>query len=76
MKLEDIKTGDEVVYIPKYLLTGDKNQMIKEENLEIVTSKNDYFVFVLFKGKNGSQATKAEDLFALRNRPDLIAKLS
>lgn len=75
MKIENISIGDEVVYIPKHLLMGEKANMIKEENLGVVTSKNDTYVFVRYKGNTGSQATLPEDLFTLENRPDLKEKL-
>jgi len=76
MKIELINIGDEVVYIPRHLLIGKKEEMVKEENLGVVTSKNDTYVFVKYKNNEGSQATKPDDLYTLRNRPDLIAKLS
>lgn len=75
MRHEDINIGDEVVYIPRHLLTGKKEEMVKDENLGIVTSKNDSYIFVRYKDKTGSQATSANDLFTLRNRPDLIHTL-
>jgi hypothetical protein len=75
MRLEDIKVDDKVVYIPDYLFMGDKTEMVKDENLGIVTSMNDTFVFVRYLGKNNSQATRAEDLYSIKNRPDLIEKL-
>lgn len=75
MKIEDISIGDQVVYIPKHLLMGSKALMVKHENLGTVTSKNDLYVFVRYVGKSHSQAT-IEDLFTLRNRPDLIEKLN
>ena len=71
MKHEDINIGDEVVYIPRHLLAGPKEKMVVEENIGIVTSKNDLYVFVRYKNA-GSQATLANELYALRNRPDLI----
>jgi len=77
MRHEDIKDGDFVVYIPKHLLTGPKDEMIQDRNLGVVTSKNDTYVFVRYPMINntGSQATRASDLFTLRNRPDLIEKI-
>lgn len=76
MNLKDIKEGDEVVYIPKYLLMGDKSKMVKTENLGIVTSKNETYVFVRYKNNTGSQATLPEDLYSLKNRPDLSTLLN
>jgi hypothetical protein len=75
MKHEEINIGDKVVYIPRHLLTGPKEEMVKDENLGIVTSKNDSYIFVRYKDKTGSQATSANDLFTLRNRPDLASLL-
>jgi len=75
MKTELINIGDEVVYIPKHLLVGEKSQMVKDENLGVVTSKNDTYIFVRYNGNTGSQATRPEDLYTLKNRPDLIEKL-
>ena len=40
MRLEDLNIGDPVVYIPHHLLIGDKDKMVKEENLGTVTNKN------------------------------------
>jgi hypothetical protein len=68
MKHSDINEGDKVVYIPHHLLVGDKNKMVEEKNLGVVTSKNDSYIFVRFKGNTGSQACKAEDLYTLKNR--------
>lgn len=64
--------GDEVVYIPPDLLIGEKSEMVKHENLGVVTSVNDMFVFVKYIGNTGSQATNPEDLFWIKNRPDLL----
>ena len=69
------KEGDYVIYIPDYLLNGPKNEMIKDKNLGIVTSKNDTYVFVKYFGNNGSQATRPDELFSLHNRLDLCIKL-
>ena len=71
MNITDIKVGDKVVYIPHRLLVGEKSKMIKEENLGEVTSLNDTYAFVRYKDKSGSQATKPEDLYSLKYRPDL-----
>ena len=72
MKHEDINVGDNVVYIPRHLLSGPKENMFKNENIGVVTSKNDKYIFVRYRDKSGSEATSANDLFTLRNRPDLI----
>jgi hypothetical protein len=71
MELNKIKIGDKVVFIPHHLLIGDKNAMVQEKNLGIVTSVNDHFAFVRFNNQTGSEACKANDLFTLDNRPDL-----
>lgn len=76
MKITDINSGDFVVYIPKHLLLGDKDKMVEDRNIGVVTSKNDTFVFVKYPLiGDTSQATAPEDLFTLRNRPDLIEKI-
>ena len=75
MDKEKINIGDKVIYIPSYLLMGDRDKMMKEENLGVVTSKNDYYVFVRYNNSIQSQGTKAEDLFSLKNRPDLCEKV-
>ena len=67
----DIEIGDKVVYIPDYLLKGPAKDRIQDKNLGVVTSKNDTFVFVRYANGTNSQATSPEDLFSLRNRPDL-----
>jgi len=76
MRIEDIKTGDPVIYIPKYSLIGDKSKWDNENLLGIVTSKNERYVFVRYKNTaDTSQATTPEDLYSLYNRPDLMEKL-
>lgn len=75
MKHDNVNVGDKVIYIPHHLLVGDKDKMILEENLGVVTAKNDTYVFVRYKGRINSQATSAEDLFPLKNRPDLAELL-
>lgn len=75
MKIQNINVGDKVVYIPEYLLMGDKTKMVEDKNLGIVTSKNDEYVFVRYLGNTGSQATNPLDLYTLRNRPDLAEKI-
>lgn len=72
MRLSDIQEGSPVIYIPKYLLIGPKEEMVKHENLGIVTSKNDKFVFVRYRGQENSVATRAEDLYTLKYRTDLL----
>lgn len=74
MRHEDIEIGDKVVYIPKHLLHGPKYLMVEDKNLGVVTSKNDKYIFVRYLGQ-GSEATNADDLFTLKNRPDLIERL-
>ncbi|MEJ7647398.1 MAG: hypothetical protein WKF87_22585 [Chryseolinea sp.] len=76
MNHNSIKVGDFVVYIPKHLLIGDRDKMIEDNNLGIVTSKNDNYIFVAYPGQGlRSMATKAEDLFTLRYRKDLVNKI-
>jgi len=75
MLINDINIGDKVIYIPEHLLMGDLDNRIKDENLGIVTSKNTEYVFVRYKDKNNSQATRADDLYSLKNREDLQKKL-
>lgn len=67
--------GDRVVYIPKYLLMGDRDKMIKEKNLGVVSSINKKFVFVRYKSNNTAEATEPKDLYFINNREDLIEKL-
>lgn len=64
--------GDKVLYIPDNLLTGDKDKMVREKNLGIVSSKNEKFVFVQYIGNTNAQATDPTDLFFLTSRPDLV----
>lgn len=75
MKIDNIKIGDKVVYIPKHLLVGPRTEMVKIEHLGIVTSKNDHFVFVKYNS-GVSQATASEDLYTLRYRQDLIDQIT
>ncbi len=72
MNQELITSGTPVVYIPNHLL-GKKE--IKDNQLGIVSSKNDRYVFVNYKGSNTSQATNPDDLYPLHNRPDLMERL-
>jgi hypothetical protein len=60
IKLKDGTTGpfepnDKVLYIPYHKLMGDRTEMIDENNLGIVTSKNDKFVFVKFLNKKNQK---------------------
>ena len=71
MILANIKRGDKVVYIPKHLLLSDSTDRIAKENLGVVTSTNDRFAFVQFRGNIRSQATEAEHLYTLEYRQDL-----
>ncbi len=64
--------GNEVIYIPKYLLEGDRDFMEKNENLGVVTSTNKRYVFVKYLGKDTSEATNPNDLYFIENRTDLI----
>ncbi len=61
----------EVIYIPKHLLSGERHLMEKHENLGVVTSKNEKYVFVKYLGKTTSNATSPKDLYFIDNRPDL-----
>lgn len=72
MRIEKLKEGTPVVYIPNHLL-GEKN--IKDENLGIITSVNETYAFVRYKRTNCSQATLPDNLYLLDNRPDLIERL-
>jgi len=44
---------------------------VKTENLGVVKNITDDFVFVVYNGQTNAQATRAEDLYSLKNRPDL-----
>lgn len=72
MKIETIEKDMPVVYIPQYKL-GNKN--INDDQLGIVTSKNDTYVFVRYKNTKGSQATRPDDLYTIEFRPDLQERL-
>ena len=63
---------DKVLYIPNQLLMGDKDKMVQTNNLGVVSSKNEKFVFVQYIGNTNSQATDPVDLFFLTARPDLV----
>lgn len=71
---KSFESGDFVVYIPNYLLTGHKSNMIQDKNLGMVKSKNDKYVFVRFYSGDTAAACDPKDLFRLDNRPDLIEK--
>lgn len=75
MRIEDINEGDPVIYIPDHLLVGPKEDMIHEENLGRVVVKNRNYVFVRYINSESSKATKPENLYSLKQRPDLIAKI-
>lgn len=66
---------DKVIYIPKFLLMAasdiGKRSMIKTENVGVVTSTNDSYVFVRYLNNEGSQATSPDDLYFIDHRPDL-----
>jgi hypothetical protein len=72
MEHTDIKLGMNVVYIPRHLLLGLRNEQIKEENIGVVTSINESYIFVKFKKSNYPNAVNTRDLYSLSNRPDLI----
>ncbi len=73
MRIEHINLNDAVVYLPYHKLMD--NSKIEDNQLGIVTSKNDKFVFVKYLGNENSQATNPLDLYSLKNRPDLREKL-
>ena len=55
------KRSDKVIYIPKHLLaTPNHKDMMKEENIVTITSKNDIFVFVRYVDNSLSKATNPE----------------
>lgn len=66
------EAGDKVLYIPGNLLAGDRSKMVEENNLGVVRSKNEKFVFVQYIGNTNAQATDPIDLFFLNTRPDLV----
>lgn len=72
MKLEDIEIGMPVMYVPKHLKGAEE---INDDQLGVVTSLNDKFAFVRYLNKTSSQATKADDLHSIKNRPDLMERL-
>lgn len=76
IKLKDGTTGpfgpgDKVIYVPRHLLLGDKDKITDIKNLGVVSSKNNKYVFVKFKGQETPQAVRPEDLYFLHARPDL-----
>ena len=75
-KTSDFIKNDEVLYIPSHLMqealeTGDGSLLSKKENLGTVTSTNKRFVFVRYLDTTNSKATSPEDLFFIKDRPDL-----
>lgn len=68
--LDKFEEGDPVAYVPLF-----GSYKIEENNIGIVTSKNDQFIFVKYINQTNSQATAPNDLFKLDNRPDLKEKL-
>ena len=63
MNLEDFNVGDRVLYIPLHA-NGDRNHPDCE--VGVVTSKNDYFVFVRYNPLSiNGVATDADDLVKL-----------
>ena len=75
MILKNIKREDKVVYIPDHMITADANNRLADENLGIVTSVNDTYVFVQYLGNTNSQATRPENLYSLEYRQDLADKV-
>lgn len=73
MRLEDIKIGDAVVFISSTTIPP----IIKEENLGIVKCKGVPLCCVqLDKGGLRNRLCRAKDLYPLRNRADLVAKVA
>lgn len=72
MKKDSITIGMAVCYVPKH---HTSHAPIADNQLGIVTSMNDKFVFVRYKHSNTSQATNAEDLYSIDQRPDLQERL-
>lgn len=72
MKLENLKEGMPVIYMP---LHKDRYKPITDDQLGIISSANHRYAFVKYLGSNGSQATNPDDLYSLDNRPDLINRL-
>lgn len=71
MKLDELKEGMPVVYIPEHLLW----MAVKDNQLGIVSSTNDTYAFIRYKDMEHAQATKPIDLYPLHNRPDLMERL-
>ena len=77
MKLKDgttgpFEAGDKVLYIPKDLLMGDRSKMMQEENLGVVRSKNEKYVFVQYIGNTNTKGTLPTELYPVHGRPDLV----
>lgn len=66
--------GDYVVYFPRHYKKF-KGRTEMDEDLGIVSSKNNKYVFVEYLNKNHSQATNPKDLCFLFCRPDLIKRI-
>lgn len=72
MELENFKVGMPVMYIPNHLIDAEE---INDNDLGIVTSVNNRYVFVQYFNQNNSQATNPNNLHSLEYRPDLIERL-
>lgn len=69
----DFSVEEYVLYIPEHLLAGNRDEMIKYENLGVVTSTTFKYVFVKYEGIQ-ARATSPEYLYKLKDRPDLVAR--
>ena len=66
--------GDPVMYIPRHLMLGNDSEMVKDENLGVISSIQHGVVFVKYKGEDTAQNTPVENLFKV-TRPDLLARI-
>ena len=63
--------GDQVIYIPKHLLSKSHKEMVQETNLGTVVLVNAQFVFVRYLNDIRCKATDPKDLYFIHGRPDL-----
>lgn len=66
-----ITIGAKVVYVPKHLANVPGGPPIDVDNLGVVTSINDTYIFVRYLGDQHSKATYPRDLYSLKDREDL-----
>jgi len=73
----EFKKGNAVLYIPEHLMreaiaAGNDGGIHIKENLGVVTSVNDTYVFVKYTGDIHPKATRPHNLFFIRNNKKLL----